>query len=212
MEKVLPTRSKINIQISYVQRSFFSNEQCCNLQGCTSTYARKVNASLVPKARACASVTPSAVGTVRPATVTAATTLVRWTSPDQETGRGATTTTTWPPPPAPVASGSERSGAGGSEAGAWAGHGGGQSGGGEGVPRMPLALAGAPAGSTAPPGPCLAGAGLKAKQITTRKFRKHKQNITSNIWTHIWSTKWSLFTKNFAWMACKSRDESNKPT
>ena len=28
----------------------------------------------------------------------------------------------------------------------------------------------------------------------------------------IWSTKWSLFTKLFAWMGCKSRDESNEPT
>ena len=28
----------------------------------------------------------------------------------------------------------------------------------------------------------------------------------------IWSTKWSLFIKLFAWMDCKSRDESNEPT
>ena len=39
-----------------------------------------------------------------------------------------------------------------------------------------------------------------------------KKNITSNVWTHTWSTKWSLFTKLFAWMDCKSRDESNEPT
>ena len=28
----------------------------------------------------------------------------------------------------------------------------------------------------------------------------------------IWSTKWSLFINFFAWMGCKSRDESNEPT
>ena len=39
-----------------------------------------------------------------------------------------------------------------------------------------------------------------------------KKNITSNILTHTWSSKWSIFTKLFAWMGCKSRDESNEPT
>ena len=44
------------------------------------------------------------------------------------------------------------------------------------------------------------------------KFRKCKKTVTSKISTHAWSTKWSLFTKLFAQMGCKSRDESNEPT
>ena len=47
-------------------------------------------------------------------------------------------------------------------------------------------------------------------------FPPHKsvneKNVTSNISTHVWSIKQNLFIKLFAWMVCKSRDESNERT
>ena len=36
------------------------------------------------------------------------------------------------------------------------------------------------------------------------------KSLTTNQWYY--STKWNLFTKLFAWMGCKSRDEFNEPT
>jgi len=44
---------------------------------------------------------------------------------------------------------------------------------------------------------------------------KRKKAVNALKWKGIlliWSTKWSLFIKLFAWMGCKSRDESNEPT
>ena len=56
---------------------------------------------------------------------------------------------------------------------------------------------------------------IVVQQLTKGLFRSQVftlKNITSNVLTHAWSSKWSLFIKFFAWMGCKSRDESNKPT
>ena len=49
---------------------------------------------------------------------------------------------------------------------------------------------------------------IRSCLVPAPKSRKRKKIVTSNILTHAWSTKWSLFTKLFAQMDCKSRDES----
>ena len=51
--------------------------------------------------------------------------------------------------------------------------------------------------------------GVLGKSISTRK-----KVVNALKWKGIlliWSTKWSLFIKLFAWMGCKSGDESNEP-
>ena len=55
----------------------------------------------------------------------------------------------------------------------------------------------------------LSNTGMKSLEALNWGLPLHKRKIFFEWILPIWSTKWSLFTKLFAQMGCKSRDESN---